>query len=73
MPGWKTLPTEKLEIPIPNKDQKQLANGQKVIMGIRTEDLFIAHEDEEPEAGSTFRVKGVVEIVEPSATKPICT
>lgn len=63
--GQKIKLTEQLEIPIPKKDQQQLTNGQKVIMGIRTEDLFIAHEDEEPEAGSTFRVKGVVEIVEP--------
>ncbi len=63
--GQKVKLSEQLEIPIPHKDSAQLKNGQQVIMGIRTEDLYIAHQDEKPAAGSTFSVTGQVEIVEP--------
>lgn len=63
--GQRIKLSDQLEIPIPPKGESQLSDGQKVIMGIRTEDLFIAHEDEKPEEGSTYSVNGVVEIVEP--------
>jgi len=34
-------------------------------MGLRTEDLFIAHADDQNEEGLTFAVEGTVNIVEP--------
>lgn len=63
--GQKLKLGEQLEIPIPAKEQSQLTDGQQVIMGLRTEDLFIAHEDDKPEARLTFSINGNIEIVEP--------
>jgi len=57
--------SERLEIPIPQKENTQFANGQKVIMGLRTEDIFIAHTGEQGNEELTFVVDGVVKIVEP--------
>ncbi len=57
--------SDQLEIPIPEKAGTQLKDGQKVIMGLRIEDLFIAHEDEKIAAELTLRVDGTVKIVEP--------
>ena len=63
--GQKIKLSEQLEIPIPEKDQSQLSDGQKVIMGLRTEDLFVAHADDKPDPDLSFSVNGTVEIVEP--------
>lgn len=57
--------SEQLEIPIPARDGTQLADGQNVIMGLRTEDLFIAHEDEKTDSKFRFTLNGTIEIVEP--------
>ena len=63
--GQKVKLGEQLEIPIPPKENAQLSDGQKVIMGLRTEDIYIAHEDERLDPVLTFSVEGSVEIVEP--------
>lgn len=57
--------SEQLEVPIPRKENTQLADGQKVIMGLRTEDLFIAHEHDKREKQFAFPAEGTVKIVEP--------
>jgi multiple sugar transport system ATP-binding protein len=57
--------SDQLEIPIPEKADTQLKEGQKVIMGIRIEDLFIAHADDKTSAELTYMVDGTVKIVEP--------
>jgi multiple sugar transport system ATP-binding protein len=54
-----------LEIPIPKKERVRLADGQRVIMGLRTEDIFIAHEYDNRETHFTHPVAGTVKIVEP--------
>jgi multiple sugar transport system ATP-binding protein len=36
-----------------------------MIMGLRTEDLFIAHEDERDDNPPRFTVDGTIEIIEP--------
>lgn len=63
--GQKLKLSERLEIPIPAKENIQLAEGQKVIMGLRTEDIFIAHADEPKAKELTFAVNGTVKIAEP--------
>jgi multiple sugar transport system ATP-binding protein len=57
--------SERLEIPIPKKERVRLADGQRVIMGLRTEDIFIAHEYDNRETHFTHPVAGTVKIVEP--------
>jgi len=57
--------SDKLEIPLPKKENTQLKEGQKVIMGLRTEDVFVAHEDDKNTEGLTFTIEGTVKIVEP--------
>ncbi|MBN1958370.1 MAG: sn-glycerol-3-phosphate ABC transporter ATP-binding protein UgpC [Desulfuromonadales bacterium] len=57
--------SDQLEIPIPPREGTQLKDGQKVIMGLRTEDIFIAHEDDKGPEQLRFSVTGNVEIVEP--------
>ena len=57
--------SDRLEIPIPAKEQAGIRDGQDVIMGLRTEDLFIAHADEASDSGNRFTVEGTVRIVEP--------
>ena len=54
-----------LAIPIPQKEKTQFADGQKVIMGLRTEDLLITSAKNMANGKSTFPVKGTVNIVEP--------
>jgi multiple sugar transport system ATP-binding protein len=56
---------DQLEIPIPEKADTRFAEGQKVIMGLRIEDLFIAHDDDKIAVDLTFEVDGTVKIVEP--------
>jgi len=63
--GTKLKLTDHLEIPIHEKQNSRLADGQKVIMGLRTEDLLVIHEGEETEVDRSFTVEGVVKIVEP--------
>ncbi len=57
--------SEQLEIPIPTKENTQFNEGQKVIMGLRIEDIFIAHEDDKIAAELTFIADGTIKIVEP--------
>lgn len=57
--------SDQLNIPIPQKADARFEEGQKVIMGLRIEDLFIAHEDNKIAAELTFAVDGTVKIVEP--------
>lgn len=57
--------SDQLEIPIPAKNGTQFKEGQKVIMGLRTEDFFIAHEDEIGAKEFRFTVTGTIQIVEP--------
>jgi multiple sugar transport system ATP-binding protein len=56
---------ESLEIPIPQKENTQFVDGQKVIMGLRTEDIFIAHADDQENKELTCAANGIVKIVEP--------
>ncbi len=55
----------RLEIPIPKKEKSQFIDGQKVIMGLRTEDIFISHNDSMQEKTLTYPADGIVKIVEP--------
>jgi len=57
--------SEQLEIPIPKKENSVLTDGQKVIMGLRTEDLFVSRADDKNKAEVTFNTGGTVTIVEP--------
>ena len=57
--------SDQLEIPIPQRADTQFKDGQKVIMGLRIEDIFIAHDDNRIAADLTFEVGGIVKIVEP--------
>ncbi|MFK5927792.1 MAG: sn-glycerol-3-phosphate ABC transporter ATP-binding protein UgpC [Desulfuromusa sp.] len=57
--------SEQLEIPIPKKENNVLTDGQKVIMGLRTEDLFVVQADDKNKAEVTFTTDGTVTIVEP--------
>lgn len=57
--------SEQLEIPIPEKEKVHLLDGQKVIMGLRTEDIFISHENNKREEAFLFPADGTVKIVEP--------
>ena len=57
--------SEQLEIPIPNKENSVLTDGQKVIMGLRTEDLFVSRADDKNKTEVTFNTGGTVTIVEP--------
>ena len=57
--------SDRLEIPIPERPESQIKAGQKVIMGLRTEDLFTESDERSGKADSTFVVDGVVKIVEP--------
>lgn len=52
-----------LKIPIPEKPDVSLSNGQKVLMGLRTEDLVPS----EANAGvpSEWKKEGLVEVIEP--------
>lgn len=63
--GLKIRLSDQLEIPIPKKDDSSIKEGQKVILGLRTEDLFITHADDEDKGVLTFTTKGTVKIVEP--------
>ncbi len=59
--------SEELEIPIPERSSATLNNGQKVLMGLRTEDLAIADGNQPQAQDNPFRfaVPGTVRIVEP--------
>ncbi|NOQ41335.1 MAG: sn-glycerol-3-phosphate ABC transporter ATP-binding protein UgpC [Desulfuromusa sp.] len=62
--GLKIKLSDQLEIPIPKKENNQLKEGQKVILGLRTEDLLTAHADDEKQADLVFTTNGTVKIVE---------
>ncbi len=52
-----------LEIPVPPRDKGEITDGQNLIMGIRTEEIFPAEEEtSSPEAS---RFQGIVDVVEP--------
>ncbi len=63
--GLKIKLSDQLEIPIPEKETSQIKEGQEVILGLRTEDLFIAHADDENKGELTFTAEGRVQIVDP--------
>ncbi len=63
--GQKLKLGDQLEIPLPKKENTHLKDGQKVIMGLRTEDVFVAHEEDKKTEGLTFTREGTVKIVEP--------
>lgn len=63
--GLRIKLSDQLEIPIPEKENSQIKNGQKVILGLRTEDLFITHSDDKNTGELTFTADGTVKIVEP--------
>ncbi len=54
---------DNLIIPIPEKENAKITEGQDVIMGIRTEDLFISNENRSSDF--PFHTEGIVKIVEP--------
>lgn len=56
--------TDRLEIPIPKKDNAPLTDGQKVIMGLRTEDIHLIDKSNNSRK-LNYLVDGVVKIVEP--------
>jgi len=56
--------TDRLEIPIPPKDNARLTDGQKVIMGLRTEDIQLIDKSDNSTKFNCL-VDGVVKIVEP--------
>ncbi len=57
--------SDTLEIPIPKKNGTDFNAGHEVIMGLRTEDIFIAHEDDKINEKFHFNIEGTVQIVEP--------
>lgn len=57
--------SDRLAIPIPTREHTQLADGQKVIMGLRTEDIYIAHDNDKRESSFSYAVDGTIKIVEP--------
>ncbi len=63
--GMKLKLSEQLEIPIPKRQESTIKVGQKVIMGLRTEDLFTASDERAEKAESTHSVTGIIKIVEP--------
>lgn len=62
--GLKIKLSDQLEIPIPQRENNQLKDGQKVILGLRTEDLLVTHADEESKAELSFTATGTIKIVE---------
>lgn len=54
--------SETLTLPVPDKKDTKIKEGQKIIMGIRTEDLFPS--DTNKKCDSPFEIRGVVKIVE---------
>ncbi len=52
-----------VKIPIPAKNGTNLSNGQKVVMGLRTEDLLPA--EGTPQIPAEWRKEAVVEVIEP--------
>lgn len=54
-----------LEIPIPNKNGTAFEEGKKVTLGLRTEDIFISHEDDKRDEKFNFTIDGTIQIVEP--------
>ena len=63
--GLKVKLSDQLEIPLPEKENSQIKDGQKVLFGLRTEDVFIAHEDDKTSENLTFSLEGRVKIIEP--------
>ncbi len=63
--GLKLKLSEQLEIPIPPREESQIKTGQKVIMGLRTEDLFTESDERLDKISLSFTVDGIVKIVEP--------
>lgn len=57
--------SDRLEIPIPARNATQFENGQQVIMGLRTEDIFIAHQGDKADEKFRFSVDGRIRIIEP--------
>lgn len=50
-------------VPVPRREDATVKNGQRVIMGLRTEEITIASESEDEKAEWVF--PGVVQVVEP--------
>ena len=63
--GLKIALSDTLEVPVPTRNGADLTDGASVIMGLRTEDLSISGENEQPAKGPCFEVDGIVRIVEP--------
>ena len=63
--GLKLKLSDQLEIPIPPREESQITAGQKVIMGLRTEDLFTESDERLDKIKSSFTVEGIIKIVEP--------
>ncbi|MGW8193914.1 MAG: ABC transporter ATP-binding protein [Desulforhopalus sp.] len=57
--------SDRLQIPIPPRDNSRFIGGQKVIMGLRTEDISIARGGDTGERNQLFTIDGTVKIVEP--------
>ncbi len=57
--------SDALEVPIPPREQSQIKAGQKVIMGLRTEDLFTESDERLDKISMSYTVDGIVKIVEP--------
>jgi len=57
--------SDRLEIPIPAKEGCHFKDGQKVVMGLRTEDLFLAHSDHKNDPALTYAAEGTIKVVEP--------
>ncbi|WP_020674570.1 ABC transporter ATP-binding protein [Geopsychrobacter electrodiphilus] len=57
--------SEQLEIPIPARPEAQLNDGQKVVVGLRTEDIFIAQTDGGRIPAISFDTLGTIKVVEP--------
>jgi multiple sugar transport system ATP-binding protein len=54
-----------LEIPIPPRPAARLKDGQQVVMGLRTEDIFISQTDGQRAPSVSCEVSGKIKVVEP--------
>ena len=57
--------SENLVLPVPVREGMSFENGQKVTMGLRTEDIVIADAEGVKTEGPRFELTGTVKIVEP--------
>jgi multiple sugar transport system ATP-binding protein len=57
--------SEQLSIPIPARPEAELKDGQRVVMGLRTEDITISQPELSPPPPLSCQVPGRIRVVEP--------